>query len=631
MRLRLSRRFLLLAGISVIACVPVLAQQVGRDARVVPTTGTASIAGTVVIDDPDGPPVRRALVSISLRTNVVSSTHQTTTDEQGRFVFRNLPAGTYGPPTASKPGFVSSSYGETRPGGVGTPLSLAEGQKVTIAFKLLRGAVITGTLHDNGRPVIQTSVSATPVRVVNGVRVPGTSRYNSAQTDDRGVYRMYGLAPGDYIVAASPRLATNTEVRPVTEAELQWATQQLQPGQAASATAASGASFGATADPPPQAQPLGYSPVYYPGTSDPKAATTVTVAAGQERGGIDFSVAYVATARIEGVVLDRDGAPATAVQMNLIPIVDVQDSFLSSSPLLMDTMMLLSRPTFSNGRFSMNGVRPGKYTVFARGPAPGASPAGGPGREGGPGGSPLTMWATADVEVGGQDISGLELRLQPGLTISGRAVFDPESGPPTTDLSRLAVRLSPAPTAGVTVAVNLPVATPTADGSFRIEGVAPGRYLINASLPGGSPPWTLRSARVGDVDAADNGFELRAGQDTSGVVLTFTTRVAELSGRLLDGAGRPSSALSIFLFSVDPEHWSQRTRRIRPPVRAGTDGTFRFTNLLPGEYHLAALSDYEQADLFRPEFLEEVAAASMKITIGDGEKKVQDIRIAGGK
>ena len=84
-------------------------------------------------------------------------------------------------------------------------------------------------------------------------------------------------------------------------------------------------------------------------------------------------------------------------------------------------------------------------------------------------------------------------------------------------------------------------------------------------------------------------------------------------------------------FSVDPEHWSQRTRRIRPPVRAGTDGTFRFTNLLPGEYHLAALSDYEQADLFRPEFLEEVAAASMKITIGDGEKKVQDIRIAGGK
>ncbi len=625
-----SRR-LLLSAIAVAACLPVFAQQAGRDAPAVPAAGTASITGIVTIDEPNGPPVRRALVSISLRTNTISSTRQTTTDEQGRFVFRNLPAGTYSPPTASKPGFVSSSYGETRPGGVGTPLSLADGQKLAIAFKLLPGAVITGTLHDNGRPVMQTTVSATPVRVVNGVRMPGTSRFNSAQTDDRGVYRLYGLAPGDYIVAASPRLATTAEVRPVTEAELRWAAQVLQTGSAAAGGGASAAMSGANAEPPPQAQPLGYSPVYYPGTADPKAATTVTVAPGQERGGVDFSVAYVPTARIEGVVLDRDGAPASVVQVNLIPLVDAQDSFLASSPLMIDTMMMMSRPTFSNGRFSITGVRPGRYTVFARGPAAGAAAAPGPGRAGGPGAAPLTMWAMADVEVAGQDISGMELRLQPGLTVSGRAVFDPESGPPPPDLSRLSVRLSPAPTAGVTVAVNLPAATPSQDGSFRIEGLAPGRYVISASVPGGSPPWVLRSARVGSVDAADNGFELRAGEEPSGVELLFTTRLAELSGRRLDGAGKPSSALSIFLFSVDSEHWSQRSRRVRPPVRAGTDGAFRFTNLLSGEYHLAALSDYDYADLFKPEFLEEVAAASMKITIGDGEKKVQDIRFAGGK
>jgi hypothetical protein len=208
--------------------------------------------------------------------------------------------------------------------------------------------------------------------------------------------------------------------------------------------------------------------------------------------------------------------------------------------------------------------------------------------------------------------------------------FDPASGPPPSDLSRLSVRLSPAPTAGVTVSVNAPAAAPNPDGSFRFEGVTPGRYVVNASLPGGPPPWVLRSARVGDTDAADTGFEVRPGQDAPEVVLTFTTRMAELSGRLLDGTGKPSAALSIFLFSVDPQHWSQRTRRIRPPTRAGTDGTFRFTNLLPGEYFLAALSDYEQADIFKPEFLEQVAAAATKITIGEGEKKSQDIRIAGG-
>jgi len=603
------------------------AQQTGRDTPAAATTGTASIAGTVVVDEPNGPPVRRALVSIAMRTTSMSFTRQTTTDDQGRFVLTNLPAGTY-TVSASKAGLVQSSYGEARPYGVGTPISLTEGQKFSTPFKLLRGAVITGVLRDGGRPVVQTTVNATPVRIVNGARVPGTARFNSAQTDDRGEYRIYGLPPGDYLVAASPRLAGNAEIRPVTEAEIQWATQQLQQTAATAGAPASTPSFGGSAEPPPPAQPLGYSPVYFPGTSDPAAAAMVTVAAGQERTGIDFSVTYVPTARIEGLVLDRDGAPATGAQINLVPVMD-SDTFLTGSPFMLD-MILMGRPAVINGRFSMAGIRPGRYTLFARGPAPGAQLAGGPGS--GRGGAPaMTMWATADVAIEGRDISGIELRLQPGLTLEGRLTFDPASGTPPSDLSRLSVRLTPAPTAGVTVSVNAPVAEPKPDGSFRFEGVSPGRYMVNASLPGGTPPWTLRSARVGDIDAADTGFEVRPGQDMPEVVLTFTTRMAELSGRLLDGTGKPSTALSIFLFSVDPQHWSQRTRRIRPPMRAGTDGAFRFTNLLPGEYFLAALSDYEQADIFKPEFLQEVAAAAMKITIGEGEKKAQDIRIAGGK
>ena len=56
----------------------------------------------------------------------------------------------------------------------------------------------------------------------------------------------------------------------------------------------------------------------------------------------------------------------------------------------------------------------------------------------------------------------------------------------------------------------------------------------------------------------------------------------------------------------------------------------KFTSLLSGEYYLAALSDYEMADVYKPEFLEQVAAVATKITIGDGEKKAQDLKIAGG-
>jgi hypothetical protein len=200
-------------------------------------------------------------------------------------------------------------------------------------------------------------------------------------------------------------------------------------------------------------------------------------------------------------------------------------------------------------------------------------------------------------------------------------------------LSRVTIRLSPAPVAGVSIAVNVPSAQIAEDGTFTVEGAAPGRYLVSGSVPGGQPggvAWLLKSAIVGGADAVDSGIDVRPNESLTGIVLTFTDRSSEVSGTLMDAAGKPSSALSIMLFSTDRTTWTNRVRWVRPPTRAGVDGKFRFTNLLPGEYFLAALSDYEPQDINKPEFLEQVAAAAMKITVAEGEKKVQDIKIAGG-
>jgi hypothetical protein len=135
---------------------------------------------------------------------------------------------------------------------------------------------------------------------------------------------------------------------------------------------------------------------------------------------------------------------------------------------------------------------------------------------------------------------------------------------------------------------------------------------------------------VAGVDAADVPFDVRPDQDIANAVVTFTDKLAELSGTLLDAAGHPTPEFSIILFPFDKSMWSQRSRRLRAPVRASTDGKFKFTNLLPGEYYLAALTDFEPNDYYKPAFLEQVAAAAMKVTIAEGEKKVQDLKIAGG-
>lgn len=622
--MQMNSRSLVLAASLMGACVSaVYAQQAGRDARTQPTVtgGTAELSGTVVEDSPEARPLRRVVVTMSL-SNVSAPTpsRSIATDDSGRFRFTNLPAGTYSAPRVGKPGYVSAAYGEKRVGGVGTPITLVEGQRMAIAIKMLKGAVITGTIRDQGRPVVGTQVQATLVRVVNGERLPGTSMgFNSVSTDDQGTFRIYGLAPGSYAVAATPRLLglSGQEVRPITEQEMQWAQQQIQGRNAASMTPASNT-------PPRPAQAVAYTPVYYPGTPHPASAALVTLTAGQERAGVDFEVQYVSTARIEGVVRDLEGQPVRSATINLIPKMD-ESGLLSDSFFFLDSMLMM-RPTVTDGKFSLAGVKPGAYTVTVQ---TGGAPAG-RGAGAGPPAEPL--WGRADITVDGADLSGIEIRLERGMDLTGRVVFESSALAPPADLSAVNVRPFTAPTAGVTVTVNLPTGQVEKDGSFNLKGMGPGRYLISANAPSGKPgaTWLLKSARLGDVDVADTPFEVMPGQNVSDVVLTFTDKTSEVSGVLRDATGAPTPSLSIILFSTDRNQWHQRSRRLRPPVRAATDGTFKFTNLLSGEYYIAALSDFEQRDIYRAEFLDQVAAAAMKITVGEGEKKVQDLKIAGG-
>ena len=62
-------------------------------------------------------------------------------------------------------------------------------------------------------------------------------------------------------------------------------------------------------------------------------------------------------------------------------------------------------------------------------------------------------------------------------------------------------------------------------------------------------------------------------------------------------------------------------------VKPGTDGRFVFGDLPAGEYYLAALTDLDPIDWQTPAFLEQVVPAGVRVRVGEGEKKVQDLRI----
>jgi hypothetical protein len=186
-------------------------------------------------------------------------------------------------------------------------------------------------------------------------------------------------------------------------------------------------------------------------------------------------------------------------------------------------------------------------------------------------------------------------------------------------------------------------ATIDKDGNFTITGVTPGRFRLTASVAGvpGSPEpgvqmpsgpiaprWMVKSSIVNGRDTIDAPVEIRGGEHLTGAVVTLTDQVTELSGTILDAANKPVPDLTVIVFSTDRTFWTSASRRVRAPIRS-IDGKFRLTALPPGEYYLAVVTDVHPSDWGDPAYMEQLAAAAIKITIAEGEKKVQDVRIGG--
>ncbi|HJU91556.1 MAG TPA: carboxypeptidase-like regulatory domain-containing protein [Pyrinomonadaceae bacterium] len=154
---------------------------------------SGSITGKVVNDS--GQPVAGASAFVRL-VNSTSTGRTTTTDADGVFTVNNLEAGLY-TVSANAPAHTSI------PADPSDPTTYHRiGDSVNV--RLVRGGVITGTVTNAlGEPVVAVRVRATLIRDANG-HSPKFPYFGPGQhqTDDRGIYRMYGLLPGTYLVSA---------------------------------------------------------------------------------------------------------------------------------------------------------------------------------------------------------------------------------------------------------------------------------------------------------------------------------------------------------------------------------------------------------------------------------------------
>jgi hypothetical protein len=569
------------------------------------------ITGVILTDTATPQPVRRAAVRL---TGDASATSRIVgTNDEGRFVFDRLPAGRF-TLSATKAGFVPGFHASTRPGrGPGVPVAVADGQTVDVAIKLLPGAVITGLITDaRGTPVPGVTVAAVDSRASGAAALPVR-----VITDDRGMYRVFGLAPGEYLVSALPQLLPSlagrgfvpgAAVTAVTDADVQWAK--------ALGVASAPLGAGAAGGPAPPPRPVAYAPVFYPGTTDAAAAATIRVASGEERVGVDMSLQIAALARVAGTIADGSGQPVTSATVMLIPKRGDQPSPVDA--LVASGAIALPRAIVSASGFAFAGVAPGQFTLVAR---TGSGQRGvAPAEAGMP-----TLWSVLDLIVDGTDRTDLSLRLLPGLKVTGRYVFErgtaPPADPSALNLSFLATNPMPGVASTFSAALK-------PDGTFQVPSLPPGSYVVRADPAARTgAPWTLMSAIVNDRDLADRPILANPGAgELSDVVVTFTDRPAEISGRLIDASGRPVARYSIVAFTPDRSLWLPNARRIRV-AQPATDGSFAISGLPAGEYAIAAVEEIQSGDLADSAFLSQLLASAFKITLKDGERKRQDLKI----
>ena len=554
-----------------------------------PKTGTARLRGRVMTADTGGP-VRRAQVRI-MGPDIGSKTAMT--DTEGRFEFRDLPAGRFNL-SANKSGFVTVHYGQTRPFEAGKAIDLTEAQVMDKAdITMPRGSVISGRLVDEfGDPIADAIVNSMR-SVWTGGRRRLQSTGRTAMTNDLGQFRIYGLSPGDYFVSAT------------------FDTGQMMAFDMAMVGRMGGGVGGPTGSMPTS----GYAPTYFPGTSNGAEAQKISVAVGQEAQNTDFALLPVKLSRISGTVINSDGKPVEGSMINMMPR-NADGGGM---------MMMGGARTDKNGNFTITNAAPGDYILQSRSMTFVTSGTGDnmmfTARIGGDGSDAEV--GSAAVSVSGEDISNVIIMTSKGATATGRVTFEGGSRPDT--LTNIRVTATAGDDDGPMMGMGRGGSgSVKADGAFELGGLSGTRILRAVNLP---PGWTLKSVRVNGADVTDNGIEFKAGEALTGVEVVLTSKLTDVKGTVKGAGALPAKDYTLVVFSDEPQRWSAPNSRYIASARPDQEGRFQVKSLPPGGYYAVAVDYLAQGEWNDPEVLDRLKTKATKFTLDEGETKTLELRM----
>ena len=379
---------------------------------------TGSIAGRVTIDDRPARGVTVLLVSAE-NTSIEKAASKAKTDQEGHFQMKGVPAGSYSL-QAFAPGLIGTS--DNLYGRQGKVINLFDGEAAEgVEISLRPGGVITGRVTDtDGQPVIQESlrlVSANDQLRKQPIYLPYNFMFS---TDDRGVYRLFGVPPGRYLVGVG---VDNSD---------------------------HGARF--------NVGNTYYPLTYHPDATEEAKATIVEIASGSEVSGVDIVLGRKSQGfSVSGRIVDAVSGKPVVGMMYGYGSRDAQGGRLNSTSFTSSTSNV-------RGEFRLEGVTPGQYAAFA-------SP-------------PFDSDMYSDIgtfTVSDSDVNGVVVKVHIGSKIVGSVIIegaDGQPGAPRVSEVRLAIY-----SGSLNVAPRSNQVRIDPDGSFRTSGLPRGIATFTTVYP----------------------------------------------------------------------------------------------------------------------------------------------------
>jgi hypothetical protein len=520
----------------------------GQKPEATPTPPTGTIKGRLVAAD--GQPLMNANVMAQALTTP-PAVKPTRVDSEGRFVLDELAPAAY-LIFASAPGYIDQSMalGDASQ----WPRHLI-GSNVRIT--MIRGGVITGRVTDaKGEPVVGVPVHATIVAASLSI-ISFFTGAAAAETDDRGVYRLFGLPPGQYTVS----------------------------------TGGSG-QFG-------QFTASGFDndvPTYYPSVTR-DTTVPVSVRSGDETSGIDIKYKGSEGHSISGTVAGTIDASSQAGAITI---------FLAHAGSTSVLSLEIAAPTDPRRAFSFNGVADGEYDVLA---SYSVSQTGD------------TVVGTKRVTVRGGDVTGLELRLAPLASFTGTIALTPikpeekcdKRGSQVIETILNLSRDEPKKSGSQSIIAILSggLGTLNDKGEFAMHNLESGKYRLEVKLP--TESWYLSAIKlpgaaapapqptqptqptqpispaaanpnVPNLNAWQGVVTMKPGEKLSGVSIVVGQDAAGLRGRFDTEGAAIREGTRVYLLPVEREQTNNVLRYSETFVKS--DGSFAFTNVAPGRYFI---------------------------------------------